>query len=244
MTVAVGKSQAVLWTQGSVPSAQPVTAVLRVTLDPGWHSYWLDPGEAGSPPEVTWELPEGWKVGPALWPLPERFEQAGIMTVGYTREVRAQFVLQPPAGSQGNFEIAATVNLVVCDSECLFETHRLSTTVLIGPGPAGGSLPPPRVARPEYRTQTGAKYQPGEGKMAVEIPRLPEVRATPSYVLCETPGILDLRSPVVSWETKDGRHRAVFRTTTFATPIPDRLVFIVPANDKVAYRVEATLTKP
>lgn len=243
MVLAAGKSQAILWTPGSVPNTEPVTLELQILLEPNWHSYWLDPGEAGSPPELKWKLPEGWKVREVVWPLPERFEHAGIMTVGYTKEVRASVVVEPAAGAQGRFEIGADLGLVVCEEECVYETHSLQAALDIGPGSASQPLPKPGVPRPSYRFQDHATFRFTEGEIHLDVPRLIEVTGTPPYVLCETAGLLDLRAPVSSWKTEAGIHKVVLRTTSHEVSVSDELTFIVPANDTVAYRVTARRAK-
>lgn len=43
---------------------------LKMEHDPGWHSYWTNPG-IGMPTEVAWELPEGFEAGEKLSPMPE-----------------------------------------------------------------------------------------------------------------------------------------------------------------------------
>ena len=35
---------------------------------PGWHGYWLNPGDAGLPMSVEWSFPPGWSVGPLRYP--------------------------------------------------------------------------------------------------------------------------------------------------------------------------------
>ena len=32
---------------------------LYFKLEPGWHVYWKNPGDAGLPPNIHWTLPEG-----------------------------------------------------------------------------------------------------------------------------------------------------------------------------------------
>src|SRR5262249_37032283 len=51
-------------------------------MQPGWHVYWLNPGDAGLPTSVRWTLPAGFTVGELRWPVPQRFEQSGGV-VGY-----------------------------------------------------------------------------------------------------------------------------------------------------------------
>ncbi len=37
-------------------------------IRPGWHTYWQNPGEAGAPTALAWQLPPGWTtVGALPW---------------------------------------------------------------------------------------------------------------------------------------------------------------------------------
>ena len=40
-----------------------------------WHGYWSNPGDAGLGMQLELDLPEGWEMGEALYPVPERFSQ-------------------------------------------------------------------------------------------------------------------------------------------------------------------------
>jgi hypothetical protein len=43
----------------SVRPGETFDVALRVTMDPGWHNYWINPGDAGMPTRIAWELPGG-----------------------------------------------------------------------------------------------------------------------------------------------------------------------------------------
>lgn len=60
-------------------------------MAPNWHIYWENPGEAGLPPTLEWDLPDGFSVGPFHWPAPERYELQGIMNFVYEGEVLLMF---------------------------------------------------------------------------------------------------------------------------------------------------------
>ena len=49
-----------------------VRIALRFAPRPGWHSYWLFPGDAGLATEPTWQLPKGVKMQPLRHPAPQR----------------------------------------------------------------------------------------------------------------------------------------------------------------------------
>lgn len=62
-------------------------AAVYMKIEPGWHVYWQNPGEAGMPVEIRWQLPEGFRSLPLEYPVPERFESDGITGYGYKQEV-------------------------------------------------------------------------------------------------------------------------------------------------------------
>jgi len=51
-------------------SAETVLAGVELKLDEGWHTYWKNPGDAGSPTKIEWQLPTGISAGEIQWPLP------------------------------------------------------------------------------------------------------------------------------------------------------------------------------
>ncbi len=57
------------------------TVTIAVIMDPkpGWHDYWLNPGDAGTPLELDWTLPDGVTAGPIRAPVPETLVVSGFM---------------------------------------------------------------------------------------------------------------------------------------------------------------------
>ena len=49
--------------EGPAPPGGQVELAIHMRTNPGWHGYWLNPGDAGLPMSVEWELPPGWSVG-------------------------------------------------------------------------------------------------------------------------------------------------------------------------------------
>jgi DsbC/DsbD-like thiol-disulfide interchange protein len=56
---------------------------LALTLEPGWHVYWVYAGDSGEPPEVEWAVPSGISVGPMQYPAPSRLHLGSLMDYGY-----------------------------------------------------------------------------------------------------------------------------------------------------------------
>jgi thiol:disulfide interchange protein DsbD len=62
-------------------------AGLYFKLEPGWHVYWKNAGDAGEPPHIKWTLPEGITAGPLQFPAPSRLPLGPLMDYGYEDEV-------------------------------------------------------------------------------------------------------------------------------------------------------------
>ena len=61
---------------GAQPGSK-ITLALKLTHEPGWHTYWLSPG-IGEATSIDWELPKGWVASEIDWPVPVKiFTQAG-----------------------------------------------------------------------------------------------------------------------------------------------------------------------
>jgi DsbC/DsbD-like thiol-disulfide interchange protein len=63
--------------------------VLEIKLNPGWKTYWREPGDGGVPPSLTGD---GLAVE-LLYPAPERFSENGLVFNGYHTSVSLPFIL-------------------------------------------------------------------------------------------------------------------------------------------------------
>ena len=46
-----------------IAPGEPFTVALRMLHDEDWHTYWKQPGIAGIPTQLKWDLPAGFKGG-------------------------------------------------------------------------------------------------------------------------------------------------------------------------------------
>jgi thiol:disulfide interchange protein DsbD len=108
---------------------------LHVTLQPGWHTYWANPGDSGEPARIKWTLPPGMVGGDIVWPSPHRLANPPFADFGYEREV----LLLVPIRTAGLRVAAATleadVRLLVCKDVCVPERTRLTLTLPVEPRP-------------------------------------------------------------------------------------------------------------
>src|SRR6056297_1939284 len=56
---------------------------LRLSLAPGWRTYWSVPGDAGIPPQFDWSGSDNLVGVRVHWPAPTVFETYGMRTAGY-----------------------------------------------------------------------------------------------------------------------------------------------------------------
>ena len=63
-------------------------AGIEIRLEPGWQTYWRDPGDSGAPPRFDFSASENVKSVSVLWPAPQRFpDSAGGNSIGYVNHV-------------------------------------------------------------------------------------------------------------------------------------------------------------
>jgi len=106
----------------SVQAGKPFWLGVRLSIDPGWHVYWKNPGDAGLPTRVALTLPDGFSAEPLQFPTPHRFDQAGnIVAFGYEDSVLLLTRVTPPANLPADFqgEFRAAVSWLVCSNVCI-----------------------------------------------------------------------------------------------------------------------------
>lgn len=113
-----GKAEAAwISASSSYEPGKPVQMAIRLVIDPGWHSYWLNPGEAGMKTSVKWELPAGWQAGELENPVPVRFMGAGAAGFGYKGTVVFPVKLTAPPRFEGVASLKAKVSWLTCDDQ-------------------------------------------------------------------------------------------------------------------------------
>lgn len=121
----------------SVAPGETVFIALRMSMDPGWHIYWRNAGDAGLPPELllreTSSIRED-ALGEMLWPLPGLLPiVAGeIMDYGYDDEVVFALPLTVPEDAVGEVRIDAVADYLICESICIPETADVSLVLAVG----------------------------------------------------------------------------------------------------------------
>jgi thiol:disulfide interchange protein DsbD len=95
-------------------AGKPIRAVVRMIYDPGYHGYWINPGEGGMKTEVKWNLPDGWSASELSFPAPQREVTGNLASYAYHGEVLLPFELTAPANASGEVKIEGELTRVVC----------------------------------------------------------------------------------------------------------------------------------
>ena len=94
---------------------------LRMQPDPGWHTYWINPGDSGLPIHLEWTAPDGARVSEIAWPYPEALPIGHLVNYGYEGEhLLPATVFVPadlPIGSTFTLDLYA--DWLVCEVECI-----------------------------------------------------------------------------------------------------------------------------
>jgi thiol:disulfide interchange protein DsbD len=106
----------------SVKPGLPFTAGILMTMDPGWHTYWKNPGESGLATSVEWSLPQGLSAGEIGWPLPEKTIESGdVLTYGYAHENMLLVRITPSPNLKPGLRLTlkANVSWLECEKTCV-----------------------------------------------------------------------------------------------------------------------------
>jgi len=179
---------------GAAPGKTTDLAILMHTR-PGWHGYWLNPGDAGLPMSVEWHLPPGWSAAPLRYPVPTRLLVSGIVNYVYEKDYAVLTRLSVPAGATGKQTIRATMSWLACTEKvCVPEKGEVSLDVAVGAGAPDKRFDNWRRALPRLLATEAAFQSTGDVyRVAIPLPR--SVKLADPYVFPMDEGLIDYDAP-------------------------------------------------
>lgn len=170
----------------SLTRGQEFWVGVRFTPEPGWHTYWRNPGDSGLPPSVDWQFPAGFTVEETVWQQPHRILAGPLVTFGYEGETFLLYRIRSPVDVFPAEEIplSAKVKWLTCKEICIPGTATFSWKL---PVVSESSAPNPRFL--EYHKKHRSEYPFHEDVNAVQAyDRGPawEIRYKPSQFI---PGV-------------------------------------------------------
>jgi thiol:disulfide interchange protein DsbD len=120
----------------SADTAKPGDTILAgvdLKIDAGWHIYWKNPGSAGIPTEIKWQLPAGISAGEIQWPLPKKIPPIDLTAYGYEDEVVLIVPLTLASNlASGPLDLKADISWLECKEQCVPGKTSVNTTLNIG----------------------------------------------------------------------------------------------------------------
>src|SRR5688500_15247079 len=197
LTPALGEArtnaiQPELVAEGPAPPGGEVELAIHMRPKAGWHGYWRNPGDAGLPMEVRWQLPPGFSAGPLRYPVPTRLTIAGLMNYVYERDYAVLVRLKVPPNARGSVPIRADARWLACtDKICVPESGSFALTLPVGSGvPERARFDEWRRALPRPLATPG-RFELAGDKLRVAIPLPRDVALGEPYLFPVTDGAVD-----------------------------------------------------
>jgi thiol:disulfide interchange protein DsbD len=91
---------------------------IRMRMEPGWHVYWRNPGDAGFSLSLNWGKMVGVRLDSLLWPVPDTIAVTPLMTYGYQDSVVLLLPAHVDSGSTA-VHLRAHAKWLECHEVCV-----------------------------------------------------------------------------------------------------------------------------
>lgn len=162
----------------SIEAGQPFWVAVELKMQPGWDTYWQNPGDAGIPTKIDWKLPQGFHAGPIQWPYPEKISDGTMTGYGYTDSVTLLTEITPPKSYDGQkIDIKADVTWLACKEACI-------------PGSANLDLSLPVAAKAELNPAIAKQFEEVRADLpqAASVPLTAKVKKGEIAINVKPPG--------------------------------------------------------
>ena len=107
---------------GENDSERYFSVLLKMTMQPGWHLYWKNPGEAGMPLSVEWKsVPAGITLAGWDWSTPKYYELQGLASYVYENVAYVQINFFVPKNFPAKkLALTGTASWLACDDNGCF----------------------------------------------------------------------------------------------------------------------------
>ncbi len=236
-----------------IAPGETVDLALIFEIQPGWHTYWRNPGDSGDPPRLAWTLPTGVTIGPPRWPRPEVIPVGPLANYGYSGRALLLFALSLPADWPvgAPLRLQAQADWLVCEEHCVPESGSfeltLPTSAATGPinpveaeafAAARAGLPVGRLEGARMRLE-GARLD-----LAIPTTSLPFAPAAVGF-FAGAWGLIEHAAPQ-PWRLDEGLLRLDLTPGTLSEDTPaEGLLVLTDAGGQVhAYEIAAVRDPP
>ncbi len=105
-----------------------------IDLPPERYTYWRNPGSAGFPPSIIWEIPKGTEVDEIQWPIPQKYYSSNHYSYINNNQVVLMTTLRiRKVLSFEKIKVKAIVNWPECTQKaCYLGKSEVSATLIVG----------------------------------------------------------------------------------------------------------------
>lgn len=210
---------------------------LEFELQPGWHVYWKNSGDAGYAPRLDFSATSAVRDARLLFPAPRRFElAAGLVSFGYEHAVIYPIAATVDPAAAGPLPVRARLDYLVCRDECIPHTAELTLAL---PAKAGAddvetarlaraiaALPLPSTAAPGAPRVTLAVTPEAGGGLTLEVATAGGAwRAAAPDIFFETHPLFALGRPQFQATKSGPRYRIRLQPLDLTRPLPGATEF-------------------
>ncbi|MDB6177229.1 protein-disulfide reductase DsbD family protein [Paracoccus sp. Z330] len=176
-------------------------AAIELVLEPGWKTYWRQPGDTGLPPSFDWSDSNNLAQVTVHWPAPEAIRSGDEMTLGYHDRLVLPLRISPQHPSR-DIDLRVAMDFGVCENICvpahvvmkaappLPEPDPRITAALRHVPRKSGIVPPCHVSAIDDGLRLVVNLpQPDVEAAAIEIPDQPEIWVSTAHLDMTPEGI-------------------------------------------------------
>jgi thiol:disulfide interchange protein DsbD len=235
-------------------AAQPGSTVwvaIRQSIEPGWHTYWLNPGDSGLATSVSWTAPNGVTVGASQWPAPKRFATESIVNYGYDGTTTLLIPLAISRSAKIDSAPAlANVSLLECAQMCIPEETSLDLDLRHASGSpelfAQARTELPRTFDGSAQVTVGPKFVvltlTSRVLKGIASDMVQFIPATGRVVDNDFPPFAKVNENTLTWTAPLAAHARSFTKFEGVLTVSDAGVFSISANAVVPPPARATNT--
>ena len=148
--------------RSAVQAGQVLQVGLSLNHQPGWHTYWRNPGDSGLATQISWQLPPGSQTGDIEWPVPQRLPVGPLVNYGYEGELLLPVSFTPPPAAKpgDTLTLRAHASWLVCKDVCIPESAELELQLpVVGQDVTPGAT----AASPAFASNAAAQPLPLQG---------------------------------------------------------------------------------
>ena len=214
----------------SVAPGDAFDVALEITVEPGWHIYWANPGDSGQPVTAAWTVTGG-EASPLRFPAPSRYDEAGLTT--YTHSGTPSFLarIATDETASGTVQVSADARWLICADVCVPATQTVALAVPVGATVRTGALDAARAALPDAPEGWTASAASTDGGYLLTVQPPPGVSLDGAHFFPRQKGVLDhaaaqaFRQEGDAWAVRLG-------ASDYATAPADRLAGVLTAGDR------------